>query len=84
MSKTKNSKAKVEIRQNFDDKSKKAKRAQQMLPLSIKREIKALSQQGLKYKEIMKKLNLTHLPKLGYFYGTLLFFIVFSAKTPYP
>ena len=43
--------------------TKIAKRKKQTIPISIKREIQSLSAQGFKYREIMKKLNLSHLPK---------------------
>ena len=43
--------------------TKIAKRKKQTIPISIKREIQSLSAQGFKYREIMKKLNLSHFPK---------------------
>ena len=40
-----------------------SERKHQTIPISMKKEIRALSEQGYKYREIKKKLNLSHLPR---------------------
>ena len=54
-----NKKNQPEVRTISNDKVRK----RQTIPISIKKEIQSLSAQGFKYREIMKKLNLSHLPK---------------------
>ena len=57
----------AEIRTNSVDSLTKSKREKQRIPMSIKKEIQSLSQQGHKRSEIMKKLNLSRLPRQTFF-----------------
>ena len=61
----KKEKAKAEVRTVSDDRVKKRK--YQTIPVSTKREMKVLKQQGFKLPEVRKLLNLPHLPRQTFF-----------------